>query len=66
MVDPPATSREARVSPQEAQVLAAAKAFAAAKEAVHDCWVEFGHVTPSLSNTLDKATQNLLSTVAAL
>lgn len=54
------------MSPQEAQVLAAAKAFAAAKEAVHDCWVEFGHVTPSLSNTLDKATQNLLSTVAAL
>jgi hypothetical protein len=46
-------------------VLSAAEKFVTAKEAAKDCWVDLGHVTPSVTNTLDKATDNLMVAVWA-
>ncbi|GAB1340899.1 hypothetical protein [Gemmatimonas sp.] len=60
------TIRDPAVRETERRVLEAARAFAEAKTACRDAWVASGTVPPSLTNTLDKATDNLLSADSAL
>ena len=47
------------------RVAHAARVFAEAKEAAREAWIEHGAVPPTLTNTLDKATDNLLTAVHA-
>lgn len=53
------------LTPDVKKVLDAVRAFAKAKEAWRAAWIEDGVVPPSLTNTLDKATDDLLAAYRA-